>query len=91
MGSTIRFVKQNPPEPKTGGAHRKYEPILQQLKESDSNEWVLLATFDSPTGARDAKHRLVTGRSPIPEGTWQWSAVTNPTTSDLYVRYGETE
>ena len=90
MASRTVFKQAEPPPPKRGGARRKYQPMLEQIVNNPKHhdKWILLVEFDSRTGARDAKHRLVTGESVAPDGDWEWRAAINPdNTSHLYTKY----
>ena len=91
MASEIRFIAKNPPPERTSGAQRKYEPLLQTIVDDTTHhdQWILLVSFNSVTGARDTKHRLVTGETAAPPGNWEYRAARTDTTSDLYVKYNK--
>jgi hypothetical protein len=86
MTSEIKFTYQTPPPERRGGAARKYEPLLNEIKNNKKHhdKWILLVEFDSTTGARDAKHRLITGQSATPEGNWEFRAAKTEDGSNLF-------
>jgi hypothetical protein len=93
MASEIKFITQDPPPERNSGPQRKYEPLLQSIVDNPEyhNKWILLVSFSSVTGARDTKHRLVTGETASPPANWEYRTARTDTNSDLYVRLNSEE
>lgn len=82
-----------PPGPTSrSGRPREYFPALQRLLEEPAGDWWVLATFESATGAKDAKSRIRRGLIEIPDTGWEFHArITQmtPPASELLVRRTE--
>jgi len=69
------------------GRPLSYFPALYELLGEEPGEWWVLATFDSLTGARDAKSRIRRGVIRVPHGGWEFRDMKNGDgTSELWVR-----
>jgi hypothetical protein len=75
------------------GRPAEYFPALEEIKNAGTNDWWILATFDSTNGAKHAKSRIATGKTtipdPNPDATWEFRVVRYPeqTRSELWVKH----